>query len=43
MAVQKYYKRVIVTPYWNVNNIDSKIDNIYVEVIVTPYWNVNLN
>ena len=33
--------KVIVTPYWNVNNELVVLVTPETQVIVTPYWNVN--
>ena len=33
--------RVIVAPYWNVNNFLFVVIKFYHFVIVAPYWNVN--
>ena len=44
ISLVKYYnviRRVLVAPYWNVNNIEE-IELLGIStVLVAPYWNVN--
>ena len=40
--MKKNLLKVIVAPYWNVNDVKGSLEDMQILVIVAPYWNVNI-